>query len=181
MNILSTIKSKSTIGTELMVVLGGVLLLFAASQIEIPLKPVPINLGTVAVMLIGLTYTPRKVIESFFMWFGLAAIGLPLLSSFGGGIAKFAGPTGGYLMGYVTAAYLMATLKEKYSLNSWISDALLTLMGTVILYVLGVAWLTYLIGFTNALMHGLLPFILPGIVKGGLLCVGLQIVRHYRR
>jgi biotin transport system substrate-specific component len=181
MNILSTIKSKSTIGNELMVVLGGVLLLFAASQIEIPLKPVPINLGTVAVMLIGLTYTPQRVLETFFLWFGLVAIGLPLLAGFNGGLAKFAGPTAGYLMGYVTAAYLMATLKEKFSLNSWGSDALLCLMGTLIVYCLGVMWLSQLIGFENALISGVLPFILPGVVKAGLLCVGLQIIRHYRR
>lgn len=181
MNILSTIKSKSTIGNELMVVLGGVLLLFAASQIAIPLKPVPITLQSVAVMLIGLTYSPKRALESILLWYGLIAVGFPLLAGFVGGIDRFVGPAGGYLAGFALAAYLMAFLKEKYSLNSWISDALLTLMGTVILYVLGVAWLTYLIGFENALISGLLPFILPGIVKGGLLCVGLQIVRHYRR
>jgi biotin transport system substrate-specific component len=181
MNILSTIKSKSTIKNELMVVLGGVVLLFAASQIEIPLRPVPITLQSVAIMLIGLTYSPRRALESVLLWLGLIAVGFPLLAGFSGGADRLVGPTGGYLAGFALAAYFMALLKEKYSLNSWISDALLTLMGTVILYVLGVAWLAYLIGFENAIISGLLPFILPGIVKGGLLCVGLQIVRHYKR
>jgi biotin transport system substrate-specific component len=181
MNILSTIKSKSTIGNEFMVVLGGVLLLFATAQINIPLKPVPITLHTVAVMLIGLTYSPRRALESLLLWLGLIAVGFPLLAGLSGGMDRLVGPTAGYLAGFVLSAYLMAFLKERYSLNSWISDALLTLMGTVILYILGVAWLTYLIGFENAVIGGLLPFILPGIVKGGLLCVGLQIVRHYRR
>lgn len=181
MEILSTNTSKSNILTELMVVFGGVFLLFAASQIEIPLKPVPINLGTVAVMLLGLTYTPPRALESLFIWLGLAAIGLPVLAGFNGGLPRFAGPTAGYLMGYVTAAYLMAVLKEKYALNSWLSDALLCLMGTVIVFSLGVAWLSQLIGLENALLGGVLPFILPGFVKAGLLCTALQIIRHYRR
>lgn len=180
MQILSDVKSKSTLLNELMVVFGGVLLLFAASQIEIPLKPVPITLQTVAVMLIGLTYTSRRALESFLLWLALVAIGCPLLAGFKGGVAYFAGPTGGYLAGFVLSAYLMAYLRERFSLNSWISDALLCLMGTFLLYTLGVMWLAYLIGFSNALMLGLMPFILPGLVKGAFLCASLQLIRQYR-
>jgi biotin transport system substrate-specific component len=180
MQVLSNIKSKSTLWNELIVVFGGVLLLFAASQIEIPLKPVPITLQTVAVMLIGLTYTSRHALESILLWLGLIAIGFPLLAGFKGGIAYFAGPTGGYLAGFVLSAYLMAYFRERFSLNSWRSDALLCLMGTLLLYTLGVAWLTSLIGFSNAIMYGLMPFILPGIIKGALLCTVLQLIRQYR-
>ena len=181
MQILSTVKSKSTVLNELMVVFGGVLLLFAVSQVEIPLKPVPINLLTVGVMLIGLTYTPRRALESHLAWIGLAAAGLPVLAGFSGGLDRLAGPTAGYIVGCVTAAVLMATLKEKFSMNSWISDALLCCLGTIIVYSLGVAWLSQLIGFSNAFMSGVVPFILPGIVKAGLLCTTLQILRHYKR
>ncbi|MBY0293402.1 MAG: biotin transporter BioY [Alphaproteobacteria bacterium] len=164
-----------------MIVFGGVVLLFAASQIEIPLEPVPITLQTVAVMLIGLTYTPRRALESFLMWLGLAAAGLPVLASFKGGLSYLTGPTFGYLVGFVISAYVMATLKQKLSLRSWISDTVLCLVGTGIVLSLGVAWLSYLIGFEKALMCGVLPFILPGLVKAGLLCTALQILRHYQR
>lgn len=181
MDILSTLKTKSSVLQEILLTLGGVALLFAASQIEIPLKPVPINLQTVAVMLMGLTYTPRRALESHLIWLGLAAAGAPVLSGFAGGLSYFAGPTLGYLMGFVVSSYLMATLKEKLSLNSWKSDVILCFMGTLVVFTLGVGWLSYLIGFSNALMHGLLPFIIPGIIKAGLLCTTLQIVRHYRR
>ncbi|MBS0271147.1 MAG: biotin transporter BioY [Proteobacteria bacterium] len=164
-----------------MVVFGGVMLLFAASQIEIPLQPVPITLQTVAVMLIGLTYTPRHALQSLLIWLGLAAAGLPVLSGFAGGFAYFGGPTLGYLVGFVISVYLMATFKQRFSLNSWTSDVMLCLMGTAILFSLGVAWLSRLIGLENAITHGVLPFILPGIVKAGLLCTALQIIRHYKR
>lgn len=181
MKILSTIQSKSHTLNELMVVFGGITLLFAASQIEIPLKPVPITLQTVAVMLIGLTYTPRHALQSILIWLGLVAAGFPLLSGFSGGIACLVGPTAGYLAGFVVSASLMAILKQKFFLNSWISDVLLCLMGTAILFSLGIAWLSHLVGFENAILHGVLPFILPGIVKAGLLCTALQIIRYYKR
>lgn len=180
MEILSAIKSKSKSLNEIMVVLGGVILLFAASQVEIPLKPVPITLQTVAVMLIGLTYTPRRAVESLLLWIGLGAIGFPMFCGFSGGAHILVGPTAGYILGFVVSTYLMATLKEKVSLKGWRSDVLLSLMGTVIVYTFGVLWLSQLIGFSNALVHGALPFILPGIVKAGLLCTGLQILRHFR-
>jgi biotin transport system substrate-specific component len=184
MEFLSTILSKSIEKSknlnDVLVVLGGAMLLFAASQVEIPLKPVPMNLGTVAVMLIGLTYTPRRALEAHLIWLGLAAVGLPVLSGFGGGIACFSGPTAGYLVGYVVSSYVIATLKEKFSLSSWRSDAFLCLLGTLIVFIAGVTWLSHLIGFSNALTHGVVPFILPGFVKAGLLCTALQILRHYR-
>ena len=181
MKVLSTIQSKSSVWNEIMIVFGGVVLLFAASQIEIPLQPVPITLQTVAVMLIGLTYTPRRVLESLLIWLGFAAAGFPVLTGFNGGFAYLTGSTFGYLVGFVMSAYVMATLKKTFSLGSWLSDVFLCLLGTGIVFSLGVAWLSYLIGFEKALMSGVLPFILPGLVKAGLLCTALQILRHYQR
>lgn len=182
MKTLSTSLEKSTIWNELLQVLGGATLIFAAAQIEIPLQPVPVTLQTVAIMLIGLTYKPRQAIEAVLFWLGLAAVGFPVLAGFSGGLIKFVGPTAGYMAGFIIAVYLMATLKEKMRLNHWRYDALLCLMGTVILYTTGVLWLSYLMGGLKvAFMAGVVPFILPGIVKAGILCAGLQIVRHFKK
>lgn len=172
---------KSIPWTELFVVFGGAALLCATSQIEIPLQPVPVTLQTVAVMLIGLTYSPRRAVEAISLWIALAAAGMPVLAEFSGGISKLIGPTGGYIVGFIPAVYLMTTLKQKFALNSWQSDALLTLLGTLIIFITGVTWLSHLIGGTNAFYYGVLPFVLPGFVKGGLLCTALQILRHARR
>ncbi|MBA3814678.1 MAG: biotin transporter BioY [Alphaproteobacteria bacterium] len=181
MDFLSTIKSKARGLPEILVVLGGVALLFAASQAEIPLKPVPITLQTVAVMLIGLTYTPRRAVESHLMWIGLGAVGLPVFSGFAGGLPHLAGPTAGYMGGFVIAAFLMATFKKKLPLKNWFSDFLLCVMGTAIVITCGVLWLSQLIGFSSAVTHGIVPFILPGVVKAGLLCTGLQILLIYKQ
>ena len=164
-----------------MVVGGGVILLFAASQVEIPLEPISITLQTVAVMLLGLTYSPRRALAAHLVWIGLGGMGFPMFYGFSGGLDILVGPTAGYIMGFVVSTYLMATLKEKLALKGWFFDALLCLMGTIIIFIFGVIWLSYLIGFSNALIHGVLPFILPGLVKAGLLCTGLQILRSYRR
>lgn len=181
MSLFTNAKEKTSVVKELLIVFGGVALLFAGSQIEIPLRPVPINLMTVAVMLIGLTYSPRRALESLLMWVGLGAAGFPVFSSFSGGYLHLLGPTAGYIGGSVVAAFLMALVKEKFELNSWISDALLCLFGTSLVFVFGLSWLSKIIGFEAALLHGFFPFILPGFVKAGLLCTGLQITRHLRK
>jgi len=156
------------------------LLLFAASQIEIPLYPVPITLQTVAVMLIGLTYSPRRALEAHVVWLGAAALGLPVLSDFRGGLPCFVSPTGGYMLGFALAAYSMASLKQRFELDSWKSDAALTALGTALVFLGGTSWLSYLLGWKQALLCGVLPFIFPGVVKAGLLCTALQIVRCVR-
>lgn len=181
MAFLVAIKTKSKTLNDVLAVLGGVVLLFAASQVEIPLKPISITLQTVAVMLIGLTYTPRRALESHLIWIGLGAIGCPMFYGFSGGMGVLVGPTAGYIAGFVVSTYLMATLKEKLSLNGWRNDMLLCLMGTVIIFALGLFWLSLLVGLPNAFIYGIVPFILPGLVKAGLLCTALQILRHYRR
>jgi len=173
-------QAKLAFWQNILVVFGGAILLFAASQIEIPFKPVPITLQTVAVMLIGLTYSPRQALETHLLWLGAAAVGLPVLHGFDGGIPHLLGPTGGYLLGMLISAYAMAFFKQKLALNSFVSDALLTLMGTAIVFVLGVAWLAHLIGGEAAITHGFFPFIIPGFIKAGLLCAALQAVRHRR-
>lgn len=173
-----TTKSKSL--NDLLVVLGGVLLLFAASQIEIPLNPIPITLQTISVMLIGLTYSPRKAVETHLLWIGLGAAGVPVFAGLGSGVAHFSGPTAGYLVGFILSSYVMASIKEKYELNSILSDAMLCLLGTVIVFACGVIWLSQLIGNMDALMFGVVPFIIPGVVKAGILCSALQILRHFR-
>ncbi len=180
MNLFSQTHTKLTAWQNVLLVFGGAILLFAASQIEIPLKPVPITLQTVAVMLIGLTYSPRRALEAHLLWLGAAAAGLPVLSGFASGIPYLVGPTGGYFVGMTIAACSMAFLKQKLSLNSLKSDALLILMGTATVFFFGVAWLAQFIGFEGAITHGFMPFIIPGFVKAGVLCAALQALRHAR-
>jgi biotin transport system substrate-specific component len=140
----------------------GIFLLFAASQISIPLKPVPITLQTVAVMLIGLTYTPFVAVSTVTTWILAGALGLPVFAGYAAGIG---GNTTGYLFGFICAVFVMSLIQQKYKLKSFIGISITCLIGTLIIFAFGIIWLAGIIGLKPALTFGVLPFILPGMVK----------------
>jgi biotin transport system substrate-specific component len=150
----------------------GVLLMVAASKICIPIKPVPITLGSAAALLLGLTYTPRAAFETLAIWLGLAACGLPVISS-----PALLGPSSGYLLGCLIAAPMMAYLLQKTAHSAWFL-LLTVLLGNIIIYGCGIAWLTNYMDLLAAVQVGFLPFILPGCVKALLLAAGVRLVRQ---
>jgi biotin transport system substrate-specific component len=158
-------------------VLMGVLGLSLMSQITIPLNPVPITLQTVAVLLIGLVYRRKEAFLTMASYLALGSVGLPIFANYSGGIAKLLSPVGGYYVGFMLAVVIMAYVREKISKDTLVSDIGLSFLGSAILYTLGVAWLAYFIGFVPALMGGVVPFILPGLVKSVLLGGILRYVR----
>lgn len=151
----------------------GVLLLVAASKISIPIKPVPITLGSAAALLLGLTYTPRAAFETLAIWLGLAACGLPVISS-----PALLGPSSGYLLGYLIAAPTMAYLLQKRAHHHALFLLLNVLLGNLIIYGFGIAWLTNYMDLLAAVQVGFLPFILPGCFKAILLAIGVRLVRQ---
>lgn len=155
----------------------GFLLLFACSQITIPIQPVPITLQTLAIMVIGLTFTTRAGLGSIALYLGSAAIGLPVLTNWSGGLAKFAGPTAGYLVGFVVAIALMTSIRRRWPKPTFFATLSNCILGTTVIYMFGVGWLSYLVGIEPALHLGLLPFIIPGVIKSLLLCSALRFLR----
>ena len=150
---------------ELALVLGGIILMSLLSQVSIPLQPVPVNLQTVGVLLIGLTYSPRKALYSQLGFLAMGAAGLPVFSNFSGGAHILVGPTAGYLFSFPVAAFVMATLRARHNLQSKWAFLALACLGQTIVFFLGVGWLAHLLGIHKALMLGFLPFILPGVGK----------------
>lgn len=155
----------------------GVMLLFACSQIQIPLNPVPITLQTLAVMLIGLTYKPKQAFEAIFAYLLLGAAGVPVFSEFSAGYAYLFGPTGGYFAGFLVAAPLTAWIFTKFAQKTWGAIFGSCAAGQALIYILGVSWLTKFIGFESAIKAGVLPFILPGIVKTFILASIIRTLR----
>lgn len=151
----------------------GTLLLFFMSQLAIPLSPVPITLQTVAVMLIGLTFERKAAIGAILMYLTLGAIGSPIFSNFSGGFPVIMGPRGGYLLGFLGAVIFMTTLREKHLFRPFWQDILACLGGTILILLCGIGWLSTFIGLEQAVVSGLLPFILPGFLKIAIL-VGLK-------
>lgn len=146
-------------------VLWGLGLLILLTQISIPLKPVAITLQTVGVMLLGLRFERKAAIQAVLFYIVLGSLGMPIFTNFQGGIAKLMGPSGGYLIGFLFSIDVMTRIRPLLNPNNIFHLALNALIGTIIIYACGVLWLSHLIGFKAAIYGGLLPFILPGLVK----------------
>ena len=136
-------------------------LLAVFSQLAVPMVPVPINLGLLAVYLCALALEPRWALISVGLFLSMGAVGLPVFAGFRGGPAALFGPTGGYLLGYVCAAGLIAAFKERA--DSLFGRVLLLVLGMLSCYIPGTLWLMMLTGRTaaEALPLAVYPF-LPG-------------------
>jgi biotin transport system substrate-specific component len=99
---------------------------------------------------------------SYIIYFLLGMIGLPVFSNFSGGFGVVAGPTGGYLIGFIALALICGFFAEKFNGNRWLYVVGM-IIGLATLYAVGTAWLAYQSGLTfgAALWAGVIPFI-PG-------------------
>ena len=149
---------------QLMAVLAGIALLTASAHIKIPFYPVPLTMQTLIVLGIGMTYGVRLGGVTLLGYLAAGFIGLPVFAG-GAGMAYMMGPTGGYLAGFFAAAVVLGALAERGWTRSWATAAAAMLMGNVIIYLLGVGWLTSLIGLEKAVQFGLLPFLYGDALK----------------
>jgi biotin transport system substrate-specific component len=119
---------------------------------------------TFVVLVLGMAYGWRLAGATVLLYLAQGAIGLPVFAA-GGGIAYFAGPTAGYLVGFLLAAVAVGWLAE----HGWDRSPLRTLaamlIGTAIIFACGIAWLSTLIGLPQAIGAGLVPFLLGEAVK----------------
>lgn len=144
--------------------MAGVLALFAGSHIQIPIKPVPFTLHTFVAVLMGLTYRPSHVLGSFAAFFTLGAFGFPMFSGFVGGAAVLVGPKGGYYLGMLACAYVMASLAPR-ARGSIVRQVALGVLGEAIIWALGWAQLSLFIGPATAFQFGVLPFVVFDTLK----------------
>jgi len=136
--------------------------------ISIPLYPVPISLQTFFTLLAGMTLSSSIAISSQLIYVLLGVIGLPVFAGFRAGIGVLFGPTGGFLWGFIIAAYVMGKLVENRKGEKSIKFYfLIGLGGTLFIYLPGILQLSLVtgIGVKKAIMAGLLPFIPGDILK----------------
>jgi biotin transport system substrate-specific component len=143
----------------------------AGAFIAIPIWPVPIVLQNIFAVLSGLILGPVMGSAAVGLYLLAGIIGLPVFAGGTGGIARFAGPTGGFLPGYFLAALTAGLVAGRPNKNTrtplWrIITAVIA--GLLILYVPGVAWLKYSrkLNWINAMLAGFVPFIIGDILKG---------------
>ncbi|MBR5047719.1 MAG: biotin transporter BioY [Eubacterium sp.] len=129
--------------------------------INLPVSPVPISLATMAVCLASCILGWRSGTFSVVIYLLLGLAGLPVFSNFTGGIAKLAGPTGGYLIGYLFLALISGFFFENTTHPAL--HALGMALGTGTCYGFGTLWLSHQAGLTflQGLAMGVIPYI-PG-------------------
>ena len=171
----SLLAVKNLATTEsLLKIIGGALLVYAGASISIPLEPVPITLQTVAILLIALTYGRAESMAAILTYVGAGVMGAPVFAGGAFGPMVLLSPSGGYIFGFVAAVYIVGYMKEKFGTEKFLPLLAASAMGEVAIFALGVAWLTYLLGFEKAVAVGLMPFILPGVAKTVFLAVALR-------
>lgn len=152
---------------NVILVLVGTALLALSAKIQVPFYPVPMSMQTFVVLILGATYGWRLAGATVLAYLLEGALGLPVFAT-GAGLAYLAGPTGGYLIGFLAAAVAIGALAER-GMDRRISTALaMFLVGDVIVFILGVGYLSSFIGLQKAFIAGLYPFIPGEAVKIGL-------------
>lgn len=157
-------------------ILLGVLALVAGANIIIPMDPVPITLHTVVVMAIGLTYSKEEALATLATYLSLGAMGVPVFLGFSSGIACMIGSTGGYLAGFAVAVYVMAYLREKFDISMLLNCTI----GHMIVYAMGVSWLSKFIGIEAAIYKGFIVYIPTGLIKIGILVMVMKFIKKPR-
>ncbi len=152
----------------ILAVLGSALL-WASAKIQIPFYPVPMTMQTFVVLALGMVYGWRLGAATVVLYLAEGAFGLPVFAGTpekGIGLAYMAGPTGGYLVGFVLAAAACGWLAERGWDRSIMKTAAAMLIGNVLIYGPGLLWLGSLVGWDKpVLAWGLTPFVLGDVTK----------------
>ncbi len=161
---------------DVVLVIGASFIISLLSKVAIPLwfTPIPLVLQNSALLVTSVLLGARRGALAVFLVLVQAAAGLPVLSG-GVGLAAFWGPTGGYRIGYLIAAYVVGALSER---KRTLATAFLAMMaGSGIILLCGVSYLATFIGFKQAVMLGAVPFLLGDLLK---VLAGLNVLQWLR-
>ncbi len=160
----------------------GILVLAIAAKIKIPMWPVPVTMGTFAVLTIGAAYGPMLGLTTILGYMIVGALGFDVFansSATANGWEYMIGGTGGYLVGYVLATLALGVAaRAGWDRSAWMM-ALAMLVGTALIYIPGAAWLTVVYeGRTLAwaVEVGVTPFLIGDALKLGLAALLLPAV-----
>ncbi|MBS0351743.1 MAG: biotin transporter BioY [Proteobacteria bacterium] len=151
---------------NVLLVLTGVFVLALASQLTIPLKPVPITFQSATVLLIALVYGARLGGATIASYLLAGACGLPVFAEMSSGLhVLLFNPTSGYLFGFFFATLLTGFLTQYGWGKNIISAFTAAVLGAVVIFALGILFLAHYIGWHQATLLGLQPFLITEPIK----------------
>ncbi|OCW59544.1 biotin transporter BioY [Hoeflea olei] len=158
--------------------LCGATLITISAKVQIPFWPVPMTLHTLAVVFLAAALGPRLGFAAMATYLAAGAAGLPVFSGSperGIGLAYMAGPTGGYLLGYLLSTLVIGRLAAGRGL---IGQGLAMLAGLGVIYAFGLMWLANFVPASGLIAAGFVPFILGDLIK---IALAATVVTSLRR
>lgn len=150
-------------------VVFGVLMLAVAAKIKVPMWPVPITMGTFAVLTLGAAYGPALGLVTMASYLVVGALGFDVFAGSSAekfGLTYMMGGTGGYLVGYLMATLALGALARRGWDRSFVWMAVAMLIGNALIYVPGLLWLGQLYGWDKPILQwGLTPFLIGDALK----------------
>ena len=135
-------------------------------SIPLPFSPVPISLTNFAIFLAIFVLRMKSGTISFIIYLLLGAVGVPVFSSFRGGFQVLAGPTGGYLIGFIFLALIMGFALDHFD-RKLVPTIIGMIIGMAVCYAFGTVWLAKLLSlsFKEGLMMGVIPYLAGDAAK----------------
>jgi biotin transport system substrate-specific component len=168
---------------QFMVALSATALLTLSAKIQIPMYPVNTTLQPLMLLLIGATFGPRLALMTVGMYLMEGAMNLPVFTSTpdrGIGLSYMAGPTGGYLVGFLSTVAIAGYLAQKGWTNSFLKACGLGVISFASLYGFGYAYLAVLIGIDAAWHGGVVVFMPSAVLSIGFATAILSATHNLR-
>lgn len=161
-------KGVSRLAAQVLLAIGGTLLLTVSAKTKVFLGPVDISLQTLAVLLIASAFGMRLAVATLLLYMAEGAMGLPVFQSSpekGVGLAYMLGTTGGYLAGFVAMAAIAGWAADRGFDRNPFKLFGAFMVAEVVMMAMGFAWLAVLIGADKAWQFGVAPFVVGDLIK----------------
>lgn len=156
------------VAAQIALAIAGTLILTLSAKTRVVLGPVDMSLQTLAVFLIAIAFGSRLAVATLLLYLAEGAAGLPVFQGTpekGIGLAYMLGPTGGYLAGFVVAAAIVGWAADKGFDRNPLKLFAAVLVAEIAMMAFGFGWLSTLIGAEKAWQFGVVPFIVPDLIK----------------
>lgn len=153
---------------QALLVIGGSLALAISAKIQVPFWPVPITMQSMVALLIGVSFGSRMGALTILAYLAEGVSGLPVFAGVAAGPAYLAGPTGGYLLGFLLGGAFAGWAAERGWGRDLSRTLPLMLLGHLSIFAPGTLWLAALMGWNKALAFGIAPFVLATLLKSAL-------------
>lgn len=156
------------LATQIALAVAGTLLLTLSAKTKVVLGPVDMSLQTLAVFLIAAAFGMRLALATLLLYMAQGAMGFPVFQGTpekGIGIAYMLGSTGGYLAGFVVMAAIVGWAADRGWDRNPVKLLGAILVAEAVMMAMGFSWLAMLIGVEKSWQFGVVPFIVPDLVK----------------